>query len=188
MTMARFEFHATLLAGLKVVQRQVADDDRGFFSRLFCADEFVPAGWALPIAQINHSMTRTQGALRGLHFQRPPHADMKLVSCLRGEVFDVAVDLRRGSPTFLRWHAQTLSAENLTSLLVPKGFAHGFQTLRDDCEMVYLHSAPYAAHAEAGLHANDPRLAIAWPLPAVHLSPRDAGFAPLDDCARGVPA
>ena len=177
MTMARFEFHATLLAGLKVVQRQVADDDRGFFSRLFCADEFVPAGWALPIAQINHSMTRTQGALRGLHFQRPPHADMKLVSCLRGEVFDVAVDVRRDSPTFLAWHAEILSADNRRSLLIPEGFAHGFQALQANCELVYLHSTAYHPPSEGALHALDPVLSIRWPLPIGEMSPRDSAHA-----------
>lgn len=173
------DIRPTPLAGLRVVQRRRRDDARGHFSRFYCADEMAAAGCAFSVAQLNHTGTAVRGSVRGLHFQHPPHAEDKLVSCLRGEVFDVAVDLRRGSPTFLHWHAQTLSAENLTSLLVPKGFAHGFQTLRDDCEMVYLHSAPYAAHAEAGLHANDPRLAIAWPLPVAGLSPRDAGHPDL---------
>lgn len=98
-----------------------------------------------------------------MHFQRTPHAEMKLVSCVRGLVFDVAVDLRRGSPTFLRWHSELLSADNHKTLVIPEGFAHGFQTLTDDCEMLYLHTTAYAPDAEAGLNPQDARLAIAWP-------------------------
>jgi dTDP-4-dehydrorhamnose 3,5-epimerase len=107
-----FEIRSTPLAGLAVVQRHVREDTRGFFGRFYCADELAAAGFALPVVQINQTRTLRRGAVRGLHFQRPPHAEDKFVSCLRGEVFDVAVDLRRGSPTFLRWHAEVLSAEN----------------------------------------------------------------------------
>ena len=134
-------------------------------------------GWRLPIAQINHSLTRQKGAVRGMHFQFPPHAEDKYVSCLRGEVFDVAVDLREGSPSFMRWHGERLSAGNGRSMLIPQGFAHGFQSLEADCELIYLHSRPYAPQAEGGLHPKDPLLAIAWPLPVVDLSERDAGHA-----------
>ena len=173
--MEALELQATPLAGLAVVRRLQREDSRGSFSRFYCADTLARAGFAFPIAQMNHTRTAARGTVRGMHFQHPPHAEDKFVSCLRGEVFDVAVDLRRGSPTFLRWHAQILSADNLTSLLIPKGFAHGFQTLGDDCEMLYLHSTPYASAAEGALHANDPRLRIEWPLPVAGLSPRDAG-------------
>jgi dTDP-4-dehydrorhamnose 3,5-epimerase len=167
-------FTHTPLAGLVLVERQRAQDARGFFSRFFCADELAEAGFRMPIAQINHTFTARKGAVRGLHFQHPPHAEDKFISCLRGEIFDVAVDLRRGSPTFLQWHAEILSAGNAHSLLVPQGFAHGFQTLSDDCELIYLHSRPYAAAAEAALNVRDPRLAIDWPLPFTDLSDRDA--------------
>jgi len=112
--------------------------------------------------------------VRGLHFQHPPHAEDKLVSCLRGEVFDVAVDLRQGSATFLQWHAEILSADNARSLLIPQGFAHGFQTLTDDCELLYLHSRAYAAGAEGALNVRDPALAIRWPLAFTDISERDA--------------
>jgi len=172
--MARFTLTHTPLAGLILVERQRAQDARGFFSRFFCADELAEVGFRLPIAQINHTFTARKGAVRGLHFQQPPHAEDKFISCLRGEIFDVAVDLRRNSPTFLQWHAEVLSAGNTRSLLVPQGFAHGFQTLSDDCELIYLHSRPYAAAAEAALNLRDPRLAIDWPLPFADLSERDA--------------
>ena len=144
------------------------------------ADAMRELGWTLPVAQVNHSLTRKRGAVRGLHFQHPPHAEDKYVSCLRGAVYDVAVDLRRGSPTFLRWHAQTLSAENGCSLLIPQGFAHGFQALKPESELIYLHSRAYAPEAEGGLHAADPRLAVEWPLPVGDLSARDAHHPLLD--------
>lgn len=171
--MARFDFLPTLLPGVTVVQRKPVEDTRGFFARFWCAEEFLAAGWRHPIAQINHTSTRKKGAVRGLHFQYPPHAEAKLVSCLKGEVFDVAVDLRRNSPTFLQWHAEVLSAENRRSLLIPEGFAHGFQTLAEDCELIYLHSAPYRPEAEGALNVADPELSIAWPLAIAELSDRD---------------
>lgn len=170
--MAHFEILATPLAGLKIVQRRRIEDDRGYLSRMFCAEEFDGLGLDNPV-QINRTLTRRQGTIRGMHFQYPPHAEVKLVSCLKGRVFDVAVDLRRDSLTFLRWHAEELSEENQRSLLIPAGFAHGFQALCDDCELLYLHSNFYTPEAEGGLNPLDPRLAIAWPLPAGHMSERD---------------
>jgi dTDP-4-dehydrorhamnose 3,5-epimerase len=184
--MSRFEVTATPLAGLTLVRRQRLGDSRGFLARLFCAEELAAVGWVLPIAQINHTFTARQGTVRGMHFQRPPHAEAKLVSCLRGEVWDVAVDVRQGSPTFLRWHAERLSADNGQALLIPAGFAHGFQALNDDVELLYCHSAAHAAHAEAGLNPQDPRLAIAWPLPITELSARDAGHARITPAFEGV--
>lgn len=162
------------LAGLVCVQRHRRGDARGFFARLFCAQTLASAGWHRPIAQINHTYTAQRGTVRGMHFQRAPHAEMKLVTCLRGQVWDVAVDVRPNSSTFLRWHAQHLTADNGCALLIPEGFAHGFQALSDDVEMLYCHSAAYAPEAEAGLHPQDPSLGIAWPLPVEHLSARDA--------------
>ena len=179
--MSRFECTPTPLGGLTVVLRSALEDSRGFLSRLYCADELRAAGWRGDVAQVNHTLTRRQGSVRGLHFQRAPHAEAKLVSCVRGEVFDVAVDLRRGSPTYLQWHAQRLSAQNRHSLLIPRGFAHGFQALADDCELIYLHSSAYTPEAEGGLDALDAALAIAWPLPVVERSPRDLSFAAIDE-------
>jgi dTDP-4-dehydrorhamnose 3,5-epimerase len=183
---SRFIIHDLSLAGLKRIERQRLDDQRGFFARLFCADELRSGGWRGSVAQINHTRTARKGTVRGLHFQRAPHAEMKLVSCIRGEVWDLAVDLRRGSPTFLRWHAERLSAVNNLALLIPVGFAHGFQALSDETELIYCHSAPYAPDAENGLNVNDPRLGIAWPLPVGDLSARDAKLPFLDDAFTGI--
>jgi len=148
-----------------------------------------PTAWLAPpaqIAQINHSHTALRGTLRGLHYQRPPHAEGKLVSCLRGAVWDVALDLRQGSPTFLHWHAECLSADNGCALLIPPGFAHGFQALTDDAELLYCHWCAHAPAAQAGLHPLEPRLAIGWPLPAGRISPRDAGQAWLTPDFQGL--
>lgn len=184
--MNRFEIGDTPLAGLKTVQRQVLADARGSLARMFCADELRAAGWRGALAQINHTVTLRRGSVRGMHYQHPPHAECKLVSCLRGEVFDVAVDIRRGSPSFLRWHSQRLSADNGMALLIPEGFAHGFQALADHVELLYCHSAPHAAGFEGGLDALDARLAIDWPLPVAERSARDGSHAAIDAGFSGV--
>lgn len=169
----RFDLLDTPLSGLRILQRKPIGDGRGYLERLFCAEELLALVPGKHLAQINHTLTANRGTVRGLHFQRPPHAETKFVSCLRGEVFDVAVDLRHNSPTFLRWHAEVLSADNHKTLVIPEGFAHGFQTLTDDCEMLYFHTAAYQAEAEGGLNAQDFRLAIKWPLGVTILSDRD---------------
>ncbi|WP_301100605.1 dTDP-4-dehydrorhamnose 3,5-epimerase family protein [Propionivibrio sp.] len=174
--MKRFRVTNLPLAGLKLVERQRLGDNRGSLSRLFCRDELVAAGWVKPVAQINHAVTAMRGTVRGMHFQRPPHDEMKLVSCLRGEVWDVAVDVRAHSPTFLHWHAEHLSAENGRALLIPEGFAHGLQSLTDDVELLYCHSEAYDTSSERGLNPQDERLAITWPLPITELSARDAAY------------
>lgn len=184
--MSRFVIHNTPLAGLKVVERQQIGDSRGFLSRLFCASELAAAGWTDPVKQINHTLTQKRGTVRGMHFQLPPHAEMKLVSCIKGAVLDVVVDVRAGSPTFLQWHAEELSTSNCRALMIPQGFAHGFQTLEDNCELIYLHSAAYAADAEAGLNALDARLAITWPLAVAERSARDVQHAMLNPQFTGV--
>ena len=184
--MNRFDVEATALNGLMRVRRQRIGDARGSLSRLFCSDELRAAGWLEPVAQINHTVTALAGTVRGLHFQHPPHAEAKLVSCLRGEVWDVAVDLRAGSPTFLSWHAERLSVDNGAALLIPPGFAHGFQALTDNVEMLYCHSHPHAPGAEGGVHPLETRLAIRWPLPVAGLSARDATHAPIGEDFAGV--
>lgn len=184
--MRRLDAVALDLAGLFRIGRQRLGDARGSLSRLFCADELAEQGWSGPIAQINHTHTRSRGTVRGLHFQHPPHAEMKLVSCLRGEVWDVAVDLRAGSPTFLQWRAERLSAENGQALLIPAGFAHGFQTLSDDVDMLYCHSVAFQPGAEGGLHPQDPALAITWPLPVAQLSERDASHPAITPAFQGL--
>jgi len=184
--MSRFVILDTPIAGLKVVERSRLSDPRGFLSRLFCAEELGAAGWSRAIAQINQTLTRAPGAVRGLHFQHPPHAEMKLVNCIRGKVFDVAVDLRRGSPTFLEWYGVELSDENGRALLIPEGFAHGFQTLLPDSELLYFHSCAYVPASEAAVHVEDPRLGIAWPLPIAELSARDRSHPMLPSSFDGI--
>jgi dTDP-4-dehydrorhamnose 3,5-epimerase len=182
----RFDIQSTPLSGLNVVTRKPLGDDRGYLERMFCADELRDVLGARRIVQINHTLTRHKGVVRGMHFQYAPHTEMKWVSCLRGAVFDVAVDLRQGSPTFLRWHGELLSADNCRTLTIPEGFAHGFQTLTNDCEMLYLHTSAYTPSAEAGLNPQDARLAIAWPLPIAEMSPRDAAHASIGGDFSGV--
>jgi len=182
----RFDILDTPLFGLRILQRKPIGDSRGYLERLFCAEELQTLTPGIPIAQINHTLTASRGTVRGMHFQRPPHAETKFVSCLRGEVFDVAVDLRYNSPTFLRWHAEVLSADNHKTLIIPEGFAHGFQTLTDDCEMLYFHTTAYQPGAEDSLNAQDPELAITWPLPVSGLSPRDATHPFLGNDFTGV--
>lgn len=182
----RFDFYPTPLAGLFVVQRKPIADERGFFSRFFCAEEFQAVGLKNPVAQINHTHTVKKGTVRGLHFQYPPHAECKIVSCLRGEVYDVAVDIREGSPTFLHWHGEILSAANQRSLLIPPGFAHGFQTLIDDCELIYLHSAPFCEHSEGAINLADQKIGIEWPLPTTDISGRDLHHPFITDTFKGV--
>lgn len=184
--MARFCFNTTPLAGLQSVERLRLEDHRGFLARLFCAEEFAAAGFAMSVAQINQTLTRQTGAVRGMHYQLLPFAEMKLVTCIRGRVFDVAVDLRAGSPTFLQWHGEILSPDNRHALAIPQGFAHGFQALDSDCELLYLHSAPYRPDAERALNALDARLGIEWPLPISDMSDRDRGHAVLSEFFTGI--
>ena len=182
----RFDILATPIAGLTVLQRKLLVDTRGYLGRLFCAEELQALIPGKHIAQINHTLTVACSTVRGMHFQCPPHAETKFVSCVRGEVFDVAVDLRHNSPTYLCWHAERLSVENLKTLVIPEGFAHGFQALTDNCEMLYVHTVAHQASAERGLNAQDPRLAIQWPLPVTGLSPRDAAHPFLSNDFIGV--
>ncbi|MDD5471461.1 MAG: dTDP-4-dehydrorhamnose 3,5-epimerase [Sideroxydans sp.] len=184
--MSRFTVFDTPIASLKIVERHPLGDARGFLARLFCAEDLAAAGWHKPVAQINQTLTQMQGTVRGMHFQQVPYAEMKLVTCVRGAVWDVAVDLRAGSPTFQQWHAEELSATNHRALLIPEGFAHGFQTLCDDCELIYLHSMAYRQGAEAGLNPKDPMLSITWPLTITELSTRDAQHPMLDHQFKGV--
>lgn len=184
--MNRFEIIPLPLEGLQKITRQYLGDHRGFFSRIFCAEELSSAGWHKPVSQINHTQTAKQGSVRGMHFQLPPYAEAKLVTCIRGEVWDVAVDLRKNSPTFLRWHAQHITAENGTALLIPEGFAHGFQTLTADAELLYCHSAPYISSAEGGLNPQDPALAITWPLAITEISNKDGNHPMLNAEYSGV--
>lgn len=171
--MSRFVARDLPIAGLKQVVRKRIGDDRGYFSRMFCADELAAMGWPWPVAQINESYSAHVGTVRGMHYQQPPYAEAKLVSCLRGRVMDVVVDLRAGSPTLLQWCSQELSLDNHTALLIPPGCAHGFQTLTDDVELLYVHSGRYVPAADAGVHPLDERVGVRWPLPISMMSEKD---------------
>ncbi|UHS63920.1 dTDP-4-dehydrorhamnose 3,5-epimerase family protein [Agrobacterium vaccinii] len=173
--MSRFTRIPTPLTELVVIERQHLGDERGFFSRFFCMEEISDFGVG-SIAQINHTMTQAKATIRGMHFQRAPHDEAKFVSCLQGKIFDVAIDLRPASPTYLKWHGEILSKENARSLLIPSGFAHGFQTLTENCELIYLHDKPHAPNAEAGIHPLDPAISVSWPLPVTQMSVRDRTF------------
>lgn len=181
----------TPIAGVWEVETGTYRDVRGSLTRLFCAEDFEASG-ALPagrrFVQVNLSVTASRGTVRGMHVQRAPALEHKLVRCLRGRVHDVAVDLRAGSPTFGRWHAVELDAEGARALLIPPGCAHGFQALTDDVHLLYHHDAPWSPDHEAGVRHDDPALGIRWPLPVTLLSPRDASFAPMGERFDGVRA
>lgn len=174
------------IAGAALLETERRGDARGSFARWFCDRELgkVLAGSA--IHQINHSFSARAGTVRGLHFQHAPHAEKKIVRCLAGKVYDVLLDLRQGSPTFLQWRGVELSAENDLALLIPEGCAHGFQTLSDDVELLYLHTAHYTPQAEAGVAHDDPRILLAWPLAVTELSERDRSHPRLADDFAGI--
>lgn len=176
----------TAIEGLKVVVGKRIADSRGFLERLFCDSDLSSVLGSRTIAQVNHTSTAAAGTVRGMHFQNPPHAEMKFVICLRGEVFDVAVDLRRGSSTMLNWHGEVLSDAAPKIMVIPEGFAHGFQTLTDNCEMLYFHTARYEPKSEGGVSVQDPRIGIRWPKPMSGLSTRDSSHALLSDDYRGI--
>lgn len=186
MSAERFTFEKTPLTGVYLVTRRKLGDYRGFLSRLFEPASFAEFGWNGAIEQINETGTAKAGTVRGMHFQHSPHAEMKLISCTRGRIFDVAVDLRAGSPTYLKWFGAELSEENGRALLIPEGFAHGFQALCDDVRMIYFHSAPYDATAEGGVNALDETLGIDWPLPVENRSERDINLSSTGDGFEGL--
>jgi dTDP-4-dehydrorhamnose 3,5-epimerase len=179
-------FEATPLSGLLLVRGAAARDERGSLERVFDADAFSAWRADLRWAQANVSRTHRAGTIRGMHFQHPPAAEAKLIGCLRGRVFDVAVDLRAGSPTFLRWHGVVLEQDVPTQILIPEGFAHGFQALTDDVQLLYFHTASWSPAHEGRVRYDDPALAIAWPLPVTHVSERDRDAAALPADYAGV--
>jgi dTDP-4-dehydrorhamnose 3,5-epimerase len=184
--MSRFEVIDTPFSEVKVLRRIELEDSRGVFSRIFCAAELLEAGWVSQIAQANYSLTRTAGTLRGMHYQQPPHAEMKIVTCLSGRILDVIVDIRRNSPTFLKAHSEELSSKNNKALLIPEGFAHGFQTLCENVELIYLHSTEYVGSASMCINPCDSRLAIDWPLKITEISPKDSDAPFLQEQFQGI--
>lgn len=167
------KFHETALKGNYLINLDLREDERGFFARYFCEKEFSERGLNTRWVQINNSLSHRVGTLRGLHFQRPPHAEVKLVRCLKGGIWDVVVDLREGSETYGKWFGATLSDQNRTMMYVPKGFAHGFVSLDADSEILYLVSDFYAPDLEGTLLWNDPDVAIEWPFEPHVISEKD---------------
>jgi dTDP-4-dehydrorhamnose 3,5-epimerase len=174
------QFQAIKLPNAYIIDLDKIDDERGFFARAFCQREFAEQGLTTQFVQCNISSNRKRGTLRGMHYQLPPSAETKLVRCIRGAIYDVIVDLRPDSPTFLQWYGVELSAENRRMLYVPEGFAHGFQTLADDTELFYQMSEYYAPDYARGLRWNDPLINIAWPLAIESISAKDQAYV---DCA-----
>jgi dTDP-4-dehydrorhamnose 3,5-epimerase len=182
------KINQTTLPGVLVIESMPLIDNRGFFSRLYCEKEFGTFLEKRQIVQVNHSCTRTVGAVRGMHYQVPPHAEMKFVRCLKGRVWDVVVDLREHSPTFLQWHAQEISPQNSRMLIIPEGCAHGFQVLELNSEILYLHTNFYAPEYEAGIPYNDPTLNITWPIPITDISARDISHLAIRPDFKGIAA
>lgn len=173
------------LKGAYLIEPNSSEDPRGSFSRVFCKEELSDI-FDGNIAQINHSVTHQKGSIRGLHFQYPPNAEIKMVKCIQGSVFDVIVDLREGSPTFLHSYSVILSSANMRTIYIPKGFAHGFQTLEEDTQILYMHSEVYTPENEGALNVFDPRLGIAWPLPLGDLSQRDTHHPMINKDFQGI--
>lgn len=176
----------TAIEGVQIIENTAFQDERGAFSRLFCAQELAPVLGHRHIVQINQSLTCKVGAIRGMHYQRAPQAEMKIVRCLKGRVFDVAVDLRQGSPTFLQWIALELSPEKRNAFVIPEGCAHGFQVLEANSELLYLHTAYYTLACEGAIHFSDPKLGIQWPLLPTDLSTRDQNHPFLNEQFSGL--
>lgn len=170
----RFKSTYLPLNDLILIERLPISDDRGYLERLFCRETLAEIIDNKTLVQINHTLTHKTGTVRGMHYQIPPYGEVKMVSCIRGEIFDVAVDLRAKSNTFLKWHGEYLSEKNHKTLIIPEGFAHGFQTIQKGSEVLYFHTAAYNPSAETGLHPQDPLLSINWPLHISELSQKDS--------------
>ncbi len=170
------KFSKTRIEGLYIIEPELKIDERGYFARIFCKDEFSKLGLNSDITQVNRSFTKKRGTIRGMHFQVEPKAEDKIITCFKGVVYDVAVDLRKNSPTYGQWVAEELSEENKKMFYIPKGFAHGFQALTDDCELLYFMSEFYSAEYASGVHWDDPFFNINWPLKDPLVSDRDRNW------------
>ena len=174
------------MAGAYVIEFEPLRDERGLFARTFCQREFAKIGFDRQIVQINHSITSQKGTIRGMHYQQPPACEIKIIRCVLGAIFDVMVDLRLASNTFLQWFGVELSKGNTSMVYIPEGFAHGFQTLTDNAELIYLHSAFYSPEYECGLRFDDPALSIVWPLPVSVISAKDKSYPLIDRSFKGI--
>ena len=169
-------FHKTKIEGLYIIEPELKTDERGYFARVFCKKELTKIGFNFEVIQINRSLNKKKGIIRGMHFQKAPKAEDKIVQCLNGAIYDVAVDLRQGSPTYGQWVAEELTEDNKKMFLIPKGFAHGFQSLKDNSEILYFLSELYSPEYESGVRWNDPFLNIKWPIKNPLLLERDKNW------------
>lgn len=179
------EFIPTPIAGCYEIKLKTISDERGFFLRQFCRDEMSAQGILFTPTQSNYSMTKTKGTIRGLHYQTPPKTEAKLLRVLKGKIFDVCVDLRKGSATFAKWHSVELDATAYSMFLIPKGCAHGFQTLTDNVEMIYFHDEAYSRESDRTAFYADPMFSIPWPLPVSAISQKDATATAMDPGFKG---
>ena len=180
------KFTETSLSGSFIIDLEIKGDARGWFARTFCKKEFSAIGHEKDWVQMNHSFSSEKGTVRGMHFQQHPFSEIKMVRCIAGAVFDVIVDIRKDSPTFLKWIGVELSAVNKKMIYIPEGFAHGFQTLTTDCELIYHHSAFYEPAAEMGLNVLDPEIKIEWPFEIKVLSDRDKSHPFINNQFKGI--
>ena len=180
------EFIASHIDGLYTVLLKKLEDDRGLFARTYCKNEFKKIGFDKEFVQFNHSFNKLKGTIRGMHFQQMPFAETKLIRCVQGAIYDVAVDIRKNSPTYLQWFGAELTAENMVSVLIPEGFAHGFQTLKNDSALIYHHTAFYTPQADAGIRFDDAAININWKLPAVNISAKDKNYPLIDKNFKGI--
>ena len=179
-------FIPTILEGACIIEPSFNKDDRGLFMRTYCKKEFQNLGFSGDWVQMNHSISFKKGTVRGMHFQIQPYGEVKLVRCIVGSVFDVIVDLRKGSETFLQWTSVELSSQNKRMIFIPKGFAHGFQTLEENCELIYHHSEFYSHEAEDGIMYNDPAIGINWPIEVTVVSERDKNHKLINKEFKGI--
>lgn len=179
-------FHSTPLQGAYVIDLEQLKDERGLFARTFCEREFEQIHHEKKFVQMNHSLNKHKGTLRGMHYQKPPFAEIKLIRCIRGSVWDVLVDIRKESPTFMQHFGVELSEHNMRMIYIPEGFAHGFQTLEDNTALIYHHTEFYTPSSEGGLKYNDPALNIKWKMPPSIMSKKDQNYQPIVTSFEGV--
>ena len=180
------KFNRTEIDGLYIAELSPIYDDRGSFARAFCEDELKSVGVLKHIKQINHSYAKKSGSIRGMHYQNHPFTEMKLVRCLSGKIFDVVVDIRRDSKTFLKWHGEILSQDNNKMMIIPEGFAHGFQVIKPNSQLLYFHTENYHPECEGGILYNDPMVNIDWPLQCSDVSMKDSNHNLLDSLFKGI--
>lgn len=180
------KFFETPLSGAYIIELEPFQDSRGLFARTYCKREFKEIGHDREFVQFNHSANTNKGTLRGMHYQVPPSAEIKLIRCIRGVVYDVIIDVRYGSSTFLKYYGVELSEENMKMIYIPEGFAHGFQTLEDNTKMIYHHTQYYTPENEKAIRFNDPLINISWPLEPVNLTEKDKTHPLIDNNFKGI--